>query len=58
MRILAPISLVLVTASVFAITLSTLGSEKVESSATATAPLVNDDVPPLRPLAAAQAVAR
>lgn len=52
MRILAPISLFLVTAYVFAITLSTLGSEKVESGAHATAPLVDDDVPPLRPIAA------
>jgi hypothetical protein len=52
MRILAPISLVLVTACVFAMTLSALGSEKVESSAQATAPAVAGDVPPLRPLAA------
>jgi hypothetical protein len=53
-RILAPISLVLVTACVFAITLSTLGAEKVDSRATATAPLVDDDVPPLRPIAASR----
>ena len=53
MRILAPISLVLVTAFVFAITLSTLGSEKVRPAANATAaPLVDEDVPPLRPIAA------
>lgn len=58
MRILAPISLVLVTACVFAITLSALASEKVKSRANATAPLVDDNVPPLRPIAAAQIAAR
>lgn len=51
MRILAPISLVLVTACVFAMTLSALGRENVESGARETAPLVAEDLPPLRPLA-------
>jgi hypothetical protein len=53
MRILAPISLVLVTASVFAITLSTIGPDQVKPGAREAAPLVADDLPPLRPLASA-----
>ncbi len=59
MRILAPLSLVLVAACVFAITISTLGTENVKSGPGEVAPVVGEDLPPLRPIgSAAQTAAR